>query len=429
MKFSTLLFLAALLPPAASLEAAPKAKAPQTNPAPPDKPAPATVRGYNALVLEAIKRMPAGGGYSVNSAATTKLVEASAVKKDANGGLALQPAVAQPSYCSGATYLVFLEVVSDLLKSGKLKLSADIIAMLSVQRQPDGAGIWGRWNANGPGTGRFFYEAGIGSNFTGLDHAQPGDFLKVWWNGHVGKKERGHSVIFIGHEKTPDGEPGIRFWSSNEPEGMSSKVVPLTKIKRALVSRLDRPENLTNLAKLAPKDPFLASMLEKECSEEEYLKSMGLAGTPDATPPATKSGTAKIVVRLDGVPDEPASGAEAPPAAAAETADPASAFMADSRYAAYSANSKSAIIQLVQMRMRYDGNYTGATDGKAGVATTASLKSWQTTAGLEATGLLDAGTLLKLGLNDLAETKMPAASPASPARNNPPARSLTSPGR
>ena len=438
MKTSLPLLLASLLPLAAPLHAAPKTPA---KPAPPAlKPAasppkatppkaspvaesvklPANARGYNKLVLEAIKRMPSGGGYSANSAATTKLVEASAVKKDGKGGLGFHPAVAQPSYCSGATYLVFLEVVNDLLKSGKIKLSEDVIAMLSVNRQLDGAGIWGRWNANGPGTGRFFYEASLGTNFVGLDHAEPGDFLKLWWNEYVGKRERGHSVIFLGREKTPEGEPGIRIWSSNEPEGMSAKVVPLTKIKRALVSRLDHPENLAALAKLAPKDGFLANMLEKDCSEEEYLKVIGLAGA--AAPSAPENGAEKIVVSLDNVPDAPVPAGDTPPAAPPAAADAETAFMAGTRYAAYSHSSKGGIIQLMQMRLRYDGLYMGAVDGKAGAATTASLRAWQTAAGLKVTGVLDAPTLLKLGLDDLSETKM--LPPGEPAAAKPAAGSV-----
>jgi len=332
----TPLLLAALLPFAAGLHAAPKPAAPKvkeatTGPATPAGPAapaaqpvvepiaiPAGARGYNRLVLEAITRMPLGGGYSVKSPATANLVAATTFQKDPKGGLGLRHATAQPSYCSGATYIIFLDVVSELVKAGKLKLSPEALAMLPVKRQADGVGVWGRWNANGPGTGRFFHELRLGTNIIGLDQAEPGDFLKVWWNEHVGKRERGHSVIFLGHEKTPEGEPGIRFWSANEPEGMSAKVVPLTKIKRALISRLEHPENLVNLPKLPPKDAFLASMLEVDCGEQEYLQSIGLA----AAPPAEDAGKGeKIKVHIDGVPEaKPAAGGPKPDAEKAPAA-------------------------------------------------------------------------------------------------------------
>src|SRR5256885_5765061 len=44
--------------------------------------------------------------------------------------------------------------------------------------QRDGEGIWGRWNANGPGTARLFQELGIGRNFVDVSQAQPGEDRK-----------------------------------------------------------------------------------------------------------------------------------------------------------------------------------------------------------------------------------------------------------
>jgi hypothetical protein len=66
---------------------------------------------------------------------------------------------------------------------------------------PDGESLWGRWNANGPGTARLFYELGLGRNFTSFSAARPGDFLKIFWTDAVGKNENGHSVIFLGLER------------------------------------------------------------------------------------------------------------------------------------------------------------------------------------------------------------------------------------
>jgi hypothetical protein len=444
MKTAPLSFLMAVLLPVAAAAGKPKPppvqqaepakpKAPAAQPdkpvakpdsalpkvAPPPQPVRpgVTASGINGLVIEAVKRMPTGGGYASTGAATNKLVEAATVKKDAKGGLGFQPSMAQPSYCSGATYLVFLEVVSDLAKSGKLKLSDEALATLAVKRQADGVGVWGRWNANGPGTGKFFHDLGLGTNSYGLSQAKTGDFLKLWWNDHIGKKESGHSVIYLGRANTPEGDPGIEFWSSNEPAGMGVKVVPLTKVKRALVSRLEHPENLKNLPALEAKDDFLAGMLDKECSEETLLKTLSLTGTTgDAAPQG--AGTEKIEVRINGV-------VEAAPEPVTPTAatDPATKFMGDSPYAAYTDWSKLAIIQLVQMRLRYDGVYKGAADGKPGASTIAALKEWQKASGLETSGVLDKATLLKMGLNGLGETKIqPAAASkaeAVPTRNDP----------
>ena len=58
----------------------------------------------NAAVLAAIRTMPNGGAYSVDHATKEKLI--SSVRLEPRG-LIVQPKVAQPSFCSGATYLVF----------------------------------------------------------------------------------------------------------------------------------------------------------------------------------------------------------------------------------------------------------------------------------------------------------------------------------
>ena len=75
---------------------------------------------------------------------------------------------------------------------------------LIIRDQRDGEGIWGRWNANGPGTARLFHELGLGSNFDNFDQAKPGDFMKIFWSRQVGKSEHGHSTIFLGMENRSD---------------------------------------------------------------------------------------------------------------------------------------------------------------------------------------------------------------------------------
>jgi hypothetical protein len=49
--------------------------------------------------------MPEGGSYSVTSDAKSRLMQAVRVEP---GGLFLDPEVAKPSFCSGATYLFLL---------------------------------------------------------------------------------------------------------------------------------------------------------------------------------------------------------------------------------------------------------------------------------------------------------------------------------
>jgi hypothetical protein len=101
----------------------------------------------NEVVLEQIKQMPTGGRYSASRIATVRLQ--SAVHFEA-GRFVIQPDAASPSYCSGATYLVFLKTIEALRDRGELQLNPETIESLLIRGQRDGQGIWGRWNANGP---------------------------------------------------------------------------------------------------------------------------------------------------------------------------------------------------------------------------------------------------------------------------------------
>lgn len=220
--------------------------------------------------------MPAGGGYATNLAAHRGLAEA--VAPDGR----VRPESAMPGYCSGATYLVLLKTLAVLEQRGKLSLSAETWDALRPRLRPDGQdtlpdgeGLWGRWNANGPGTARLFFELGLGRNFTEFAEAQPGDYLKIFWTDAVGKHESGHSVIFLGTE-TVDGVPCVRFWSSNRPGGFGEKSVPRAQIVRALFSRLEQPERISRWAKLPERDAYLAGLLRSESSFDEAKAQSGL---------------------------------------------------------------------------------------------------------------------------------------------------------
>jgi hypothetical protein len=244
---------------------------------PVDPPPPVTdtsLPPMNQVVLDVLHRMPSGGGYSVKREAFTALKSAITLVPPGSDDLQLNPGVAKPSFCSGATYLVFLETLRTLIDKGDLQLSPAVTKALLVNGQPDGDGIWGRWNANGPGTARLFYELKLGKNFSSLDSAKAGDFLKIFWNDEIGSKESGHSVIYLGRHQTAQGEM-VRFWSSNIDVGFSEKEVSLTKIHRVLVSRLDNPAGIQNLALLAERDDYLAAMVTCGTSPELMLAMVG----------------------------------------------------------------------------------------------------------------------------------------------------------
>lgn len=66
------------------------------------------VPGLNGYVLEAVRSMPEGGGYEASQEAVDRL--ASAVVRE--GGVIRQDlGKAGASFCSGATYLVFLRTI------------------------------------------------------------------------------------------------------------------------------------------------------------------------------------------------------------------------------------------------------------------------------------------------------------------------------
>jgi hypothetical protein len=170
---------------------------------------------------------------------------------------------------------VFIRTIEALRDRGQLNLDYATLNQLVIRDQRDGEGIWGRWNANGPGTARLFYELGIGRNFSEFGEAQPGDFMKIFWNSNVGRRESGHSVIYLGTETRADGEY-VRFWSSNINMGYGEKAVPRSRVAFAIFSRLTTPENLVRIQTAPVTDDYLASLLRKNSSIKEATHKCGI---------------------------------------------------------------------------------------------------------------------------------------------------------
>ena len=232
----------------------------------------ASAADLNALILEQLRKMPSGGKYSVSHFAKIKLQSAAHFE---SGKFFVIPRAPYPSFCSGATYIVFIKTIETLRERGQLKLDFATLNHLMIRDQRDGEDIWGRWNANGPGTARLFYELGLGRNFTDFEQAQPGDFMKIFWNKNVGRRESGHSVIFLGTVNRPDGEY-VRFWSSNIPGGYGEKEVRRSKIANAIFSRLQTPANLPRIHDVPATDSYLASLLRKKSDFAEATKKCGI---------------------------------------------------------------------------------------------------------------------------------------------------------
>jgi hypothetical protein len=227
---------------------------------------------YNGLILEQIKQMPQGGRYSVSRFAKIRLQSSAHFE---SGKFFILPSAASPSFCSGATYLVFIRTIEALRVRGELHLDYATLEQLIIRDQRDGEGIWGRWNANGPGTARLFRELGLGQNFDNFDQAKPGDFMKIFWSRQVGKSEHGHSTIFLGTENRL-GVQYVRYWSSNIPSGYGEKSVPRSKIAYAIFSRLQTPANLARINTAPSVDSYLASLLRARSSIAEAGTKCGL---------------------------------------------------------------------------------------------------------------------------------------------------------
>jgi len=225
---------------------------------------------FNKTILEAISSMPHGGGYSTSHETMKRFEHSVSLSK---GTLRVHPA--SPSFCSEATYLAFLKTLALLQKRGKLSLDAATLTALLPRGQADGEGIWGRWNANGPGVAVLFYTADLGKNFTDLAQAEPGDFLKIFWSNSVGATEHGHLVVYLGHEMK-NGVEAIHFWSSNQYGGYGDKWVSLSFMKHLLFSRLTNLAALNRCPQLPRRDPYLALLLSKTTTWEEVKQRCGV---------------------------------------------------------------------------------------------------------------------------------------------------------
>ena len=245
-----------------------------------------------------IAKMPTGGDYRASSESIQKLE--AAIKKDGDR-LSVDPTFAKPSFCSSATYLVFVSALTELCHGGQIQLRPGVAEKLLVSGQPDGVGVWGRWNANGPGTARLFAELHLGHNFSSIEEAQPGDFLKIFWNDQIGFKESGHSVVYLRHGLNSQGIEVVKYWSSNKKGGYGLAEAPRSKIKGMLFSRLDSPGQINEIGVGLKPDQYLASMLVRSSTPEEMKEMVGIPASSVTDPvsrPIETENNASASIRL-----------------------------------------------------------------------------------------------------------------------------------
>jgi hypothetical protein len=174
---------------------------------------------YNAMILDIIKGLPRGGGYSIGSSFQLPTITAHNIGA---GRWEMRVYDGFPSHCTSATYAVFARLVSVLQDNGRIALDGEQIAALSAKsRMPDGAtlvdgqGPFQIFNANGAGVAALLKHTGTGMSFRDdkLLYVRAGDFLKLFWNDNVGASEQGHQVIYLGH-KTVGSREMVCFWGS-----------------------------------------------------------------------------------------------------------------------------------------------------------------------------------------------------------------------
>ena len=272
-------------------------------------------RHWQQAVLAAIDSFPEHGGYYTGGkpnalfAKTTWQGLNDAYRMTAaDQRPQFDPQLAQPSFCSSATYAVLIKAL--LLWDTKHRIKREawvnmkpyvgIVDELNPEGigQDDGVGFWGRANANGPSLGVLVHELGAGYSFTAYrgansernretpderylsddewcaldvwDRAVPGDLMKIFWNRNDSRggdsgaiigcnddrsadQEAGHSVIFMGCEGDT-----VTYWSSNGPGehpelmGYGMGRCHKTAIQRVVFTRITRPERFNNARRISP---------------------------------------------------------------------------------------------------------------------------------------------------------------------------------
>jgi hypothetical protein len=269
---------------------------------------------YNQTILDIIRKLPTGGGYSVGSEFTPPELQ---VHNIGGGRTELRVYDGFPSHCTSATYALFTHLVATLHNAGDITLSTDQLHMLDANsrlangtRLVDGQGPWWIFNSNGAGTAALAHHTGVGMNFRDdkLTYARPGDFMKIFWNGGVGKSESGHQVVYTGHREV-SGREMVCFWGSQRQgkkkrgkrwearyfpaqpgaevhNGYGEVCRPREDIKEMIFTRVTcmehLPTGLTYMQEKATEDG-LASFRQSPPFKDEFLMSLRSKSSDHAT--------------------------------------------------------------------------------------------------------------------------------------------------
>ncbi len=260
---------------------------------------------WNEVILSVISGVKNGGGYYTGGRPTDEypvttgqaMYNAFSIK---SGRGVIDLSKARPSYCSSAVYMVMLKTLSVwdknhvISKAAWQNLRPYTIRGLSYPPQNDGDGCWGRANANGPGPAVLVKELGAGKNYyvaapseyreadgywKAWAKAEPGDLMKIFRTKYIGRDERGHMTVYLGHRYAL-GENGKRddiiyYWSSQSSTGgygiASSRA---SEIFRAVLTKVTKPAAFNNAKNIMPDDTetWLASLLEDHNASSKEMK-------------------------------------------------------------------------------------------------------------------------------------------------------------
>ena len=164
-----------------------------------------------------------GGGYKTNREAMEALAQKTCRWDPRTRRPVFLLREATPSFCSSACYLLLLKSLQlwDAAQPQPVISERAWLALIPRLGQHDGEGPWGWANANGPGLAVLVHRLGAGVNFEDWRKARPGDFMKIFWTDHIGRRESGHLTVLV-----KDGGDTVTFWSSNMPDGYGAKTVP-----------------------------------------------------------------------------------------------------------------------------------------------------------------------------------------------------------
>jgi hypothetical protein len=277
---------------------------------------------YNAMILDIIKGLPSGGGYSRGGSFQLPTITAHNIGA---GRWEMRVYDGFPSHCTSATYAVFARLIAVLQDKGRIALNGEQIATLSAKnRMPDGTslvdgqGTFQIFNANGAGAAALLKHTGTGVSFRDdkLLHARAGDFLKLFWNDNVGASEQGHQVIYLGH-KTAGSRDMLCFWGSQRQgkkkrpggtealyfpaadggkveDGYGEVCRPRSDIKAMIFSRVTCMEHLSaGLEQMRTKaiatrgapfpfvDEFLVSLRKTSSDQAALDRVFGILAAPD----------------------------------------------------------------------------------------------------------------------------------------------------